>query len=544
MHVIGVDVGTTSVRLAILRLTGANDSIIELVSSHKKDISHQQKGHRFEQNSREIWEAVCECSNEAVKKANVPADSIGAIGFSATCSLVIVDDNEQSGNYSTHSHGDKKPNDIIMWMDHRAKQEAHVISQSGSTILKQIGNVCSPEFSLAKLIWLKENEPARFQSASGFFELPDWLVFKCLGCEPESSPRSLCSLVCKWGFQANSFEHCDEIKSLDASLNKFGSRVLYPGTSSGFLCQGASIELGLGSQQQIRVATSLIDAHSGSLGLLSIGRNLADAPENQELSSICCSLTGTSSCHLILSEEKNLIQGIWGPYKNVIFKDYYLLEAGQSLTGKLIEICIESHEQGKLRLAKGEKMYDIISDLNGQLANENSEFVSQLHILPFYHGNRSPLANSRLKGGIYGLSADSDTSLLQFYAATLDSLVYENRLIFETLSKKPATILVSGGLTNNSHFMQTLATVLNCRVLSLSLQDLDFMALGAGLVARNCLLNGDSPLTEASISQLEIKAFQMKTYEPQEKLINQHERRFLAFQEFVQFSLKMDKILS
>lgn len=578
MNVIAVDVGTTSVRLAIISFTGPQLNEVEVIKSHKKDIHYSQEGLKFEQNSSEIWDSICECSKKCFNNSNIRTDSIKGIAFSATCSLVITE------------QGTSRKNDVIMWMDHRAINQAHDITSSRSKVLKQFGGTCSPEFTLSKLQWLKDKDPQRFESATGFFELPDWLVYKCLSSpsllNQATCARSLCCVTCKWGYDVENDSHCDVINSLDPNIrSRIGNRILSPGSLVGYLNRSAAVEMGLLPKIQesytqdkenlvpatpddnislnIAVGCSLIDAHSGMLAMLSVPLDdQVIRDKRAEIETCFCSLAGTSSCHMLLSQEATFVPGIWGPYKDVILKDYYLLEAGQSLTGKLIEICIESHEEGKSRIESGESIHGIIESLNKQIEASNVR-TSSLHILPSFHGNRSPLANPRLKGGIYGLSSEGVKGLLEHYVATVESLAYEMKLIVETLGTKLDDLRVSGGLMKNGFYMQTLADVLCCRVVAMSLNSIDFMVMGSGLVARHAALISCSnqqsqslagtldiiplinnkPLDHNSIQDLRYKQLHLKSYYADYKQTVYHEKKYLCYKEFVQLSLRFDKIL-
>lgn len=549
INVIGVDVGTASVRLAIISFQTRNDGaeVVKVLASHRKDIYYKQDGHKFVQSSKEIWNAICYCSRHCIAKSGVRGDSIKGIAFSATCSLVI--------------EGEENENNVIMWMDHRAIEESQQITASHSKVLDQMGGSCSPEFSLSKLCWLKGHQPERLEKADGLFELPDWLVYKCLNTSSKDCPRSLCSAVCKWGFDANAHKHCELISGL-ALEEKIGSKVFGPGEVAGYLSSKGAIELGLIDELcshekenlgpiKVAVGTSLIDAHAGMLAMLSVPLN--DINIDTRLESTFCSLAGTSSCHMLLSEEAKFTTGIWGPYKDVIIKGYHLLEAGQSMTGKLIEICIETHPEGKLRMSQGEKIYDIINELNvlAQDHLEQGKLRGILHVLPTYHGNRSPLANPRLRGGVYGLSAEGPRSLLEHYVATVESLVYELKLIVETLGTKLDTILVSGGLMKNSLFMQTLADVVQCDAVRLSLEDIDFMVMGSGIVARHAAMVSTTPspgfskpLVKESIQSLVYSQLDVKTFTAKPERASYHKKRYLCYKEFVDLSLKVDKIMN
>lgn len=546
MNVIAVDVGTTSVRLAIVSFLGECQNEAEVIVSHDQEISHSQDGCKFQQKSKVIWQAICDCCRICLNQLpdyDLNQSSIRALAFSSTCSLVIQND-------ITNDDSD----DIIMWMDHRAVDEAQEISDSGSKVLTQVGGVCSPEFSLSKLVWLKAKDPERFASAKGFFELPDWLVYRCTDFGPELSPRSLCSLVCKWGYDIHG-AHCDELRSLFNGdeldmQSKLGSKVLCPGTVAGRLGTKAALELGFEPHidpSDIVIGTSLIDAHSGMLAMLP----LIASQFNSEIESSLCSLAGTSSCHMLLSKRHQFTRGIWGPYKDVILKDFYLSEAGQSLTGKLVEMCIRSHPEGKTRLEAGESFQHIVASINKDIPRQAN---STMHVLPTFHGNRSPLANPRLKGGIYGLTAEiPGCSLSEYYIATIESMAYEMKFIFESLRTHIDNIIVSGGLTKNDFYMQSLADVLQAQVVSSTFGNVDAMVMGSALVARQAVLNShlidddplahQDPLREDNIRHIEFKELKFTIFKPRDDRYSNHAKKYACYKEFVQLSQNIDKIM-
>lgn len=529
--------GTTSVRLALIEFSqdqseeGKIEQQVKVLASQERTLGHRQDGDQFQQSTQDIWDAICWCSQQCLQRTE--CNQIQGIAFSATCSLVIVQDSNKLGE-----------DDVIMWMDHRANSQAQEISnQQDNKVLKQFGGICSPEFSLSKLVWLSQNQPGRMERASGLFELPDWLVYKCIGGQTADCPRSLCSVTCKWGFDAGLLTHCDIIKSLKID-SLIGDEVLKPGSISGFLSEKASQELGLDQREGVVVGTSLIDAHSGMLAMLSVCRTVQ---VEAGFDSTLCSLAGTSSCHMLLSKASKFVQGVWGPYKDVILDGFHLLEAGQTLTGKLIEICIESHHEGRARLVNGETMYKIISDLN---ALYTPSVGSPLHVLPSLHGNRCPLGNPRLRGGVYGLAPDCclASSLLEHYIATLESLAYELKLIVDTLNQQLKQVLVSGGLMKNEVFMQILADVLCLPVRTLNLGDIDLMVMGAGLIAHHAVRlhknHSNGPISEESIANINYEQLDGHLFLPKAEKKRYHEKKFNCYKEFVDFSLRVDKLIN
>ena len=177
------------------------------VATEELTIYNKQKDF-YEQKTREIWQAFCKCVKNCLKQIGIsvigPEDPfpIDAIAFSATCSLVIVE--ERNANDEC---------DVIMWMDHRAKVEAELINKSKHDVLSQFGGVCSPEFSLAKLFWLHINDRTRFDAAQSFMELSDWMTYRCsqfVGF-PNKFPRSLCCVTCKWGYDSKNHKWRDDL---------------------------------------------------------------------------------------------------------------------------------------------------------------------------------------------------------------------------------------------------------------------------------------------------------------------------------------------
>lgn len=60
------------------------------------------------------------------------------------------------------SLGDRQSN-VVMWMDHRAAEQATRITNTGHQVLSRVGGVMSPEMQPPKLLWLKEVRGERGQ---------------------------------------------------------------------------------------------------------------------------------------------------------------------------------------------------------------------------------------------------------------------------------------------------------------------------------------------------------------------------------------------
>lgn len=275
---------------------------------------------------------------------HVDPASIKGIGFDATCSLVALD---KKFNPKAVNRSGINERNIIMWMDHRAKAESDIINKTTHEILKYVGEKVSLEMEMPKLLWLKRNLSEEWQKFGYFFDLPDFLTWKATG----SLSRSLCSLVCKWNYEYSaagkmgwnmSFLREIGLEDLaDNNFQKIGKIVLMPGVPSGEGLSQNVAEL-LGLIKGTPVATSIIDAHAGGLGMIGTDGEGISKDMSSRMSLIC----GTSTCHMAVNTKPVMVQGVWGPYFSAMVPEMWLSEAGQSASGLLLDHVISSHPAG------------------------------------------------------------------------------------------------------------------------------------------------------------------------------------------------------
>lgn len=326
-----------------------------------------------------------------------------------------------------------------------------------------------------KLLWLKKNLPIScWKHAHYFFDLPDFLTWHCTG----EDTRSLCSVVCKWNYDAErgewpeSYFQAIGLEDLaQDSFRKLGTRVVPSGQPIGTgLSMRAANDLGL--LPNIPVAASLIDAHAGALALLGCNDEL-DLELEAKLALIC----GTSSCHMSISDKYLEVRGIWGPYKDAIVPQYFLHEAGQSATGLLLDELVKSHPAYGVAIRNSgpnRHLYEHLSDVLRTMQAEQDlasvhELTRDFHIWPDFHGNRSPLADHTLRGMLSGLTLTHDErNLATLYLAVLQSLAYGTRHIVEKMEESGRRrfegIFMCGGLSKNEIFVQAHSDICNIPV--------------------------------------------------------------------------------
>ncbi|KAK3089619.1 hypothetical protein FSP39_005104 [Pinctada imbricata] len=468
-HYIGIDVGTGSVRAALVTSKGK----IVTTATQEIEVSSPLPDY-YEQSSENIWKSVIDTVKTILHTSGISKDSIHGIGFDATCSLVVLD--KDSNPVSVSPSGNSTYN-VVMWMDHRAKDQASEINDTKHKALKSVGGKVSPEMEPPKLMWLKKNlAETCWKDSAHFIELPDFLTYKATG----SLSRSLCSVVCKWLFQAdgsgkkqwdeNFMESIGLGDLLLHNASKIGSTVLPPGEPCGVgLSHQAAAELGLNPGTS--VGTSIIDAHAGVLGCLGCVPDDASfilPGMNNRMVLIC----GTSSCHMIMSEKPVFVPGVWGPYYSAILPDMWGNEGGQSASGKLVDFVVDTHpacEEAKTQAAqRNNHLHLFLNEILEKEAkfkgiNSTCKLTHNFHVWPDFHGNRSPVADPSLTGMKSGLTFACDIQNLALqYLATIQSIGYGTRHIIEENVRAGhcvKVIYMCGGLRKNPLFVQTHADV-------------------------------------------------------------------------------------
>lgn len=303
-------------------------------------------------------------------------------------------------------------------------------------------------------------------------------------------------------------------------------------------------QMGINPSREVSVASSIIDAHAGVLAMLAIHCNSGQTSiTDTDIESIFCSITGTSSCHMISSKHREEIGGIWGPYFNVILKDFFVHEPGQSATGKLLDHIVNSYKSLDGNLYDGMNTEQIYKSLSDQIAERHRNGAKNTLIVnPDFHGNRSPLADPSIMGGIYGLSLNQPLTLLDLYEAAIESLIYETKLILDSMERKPIVILVSGGLRKNPAFMQIYADVIGTPVTGMDLPNIDMMLTGSSLLARQAVLRNNGPML-SQMTGITFEGLNLTKFEPNTRYRAYHEKKYDAFFALMTCSQKLSKIL-
>lgn len=517
-YLIGIDIGSGSARAGLFNAQGEM-----LAHASRKITLFRDTGGIVEQSSEEIWQALCACVRQVVQESGIKPESVAGIGFDATCSLVVVG---EGGKPLPVGPSENPERNIIVWMDHRATEEAEFINSGKHAMLKYVGGRISPEMETPKILWLKKHRRRIYDAAWQFFDLADYLTWRASG----SLSRSACTVTCKWTYLAHEKRwDADYFRAIgleelaDEDFRRIGRHIADAGEACGQgLTAQAAAEMGL--SENTPVAVGLIDAHAGGIGTVGISggalNNLAY-------------VFGTSSCTMTSTPNPVFVPGVWGPYFSAMVPGLWLNEGGQSAAGAAIDRLIAGHpaaaeaEQQAQQAGKPLPVY--LADLTLQKTGSASraiELAEGLHIVPEFLGNRAPFADPHARAAIVGLGMETGIeSLIALYIAGISGIGYGLRQIIDAQAAegiRTENIVISGGAGQHPLIRQLLADAAGLPVLTT--QCPEPVLLGSailGAVAGGLHASVEEAMTHFSRAD--------KTLHPDPAAAEIHRRRYAAY---------------
>jgi gluconokinase len=161
---IGVDIGTTSTKAVVFTLDG------KPVAHHAVDYPLLRPATAAaEQDPEQIYQAVLETIRTSLRQCPLPTEDLVCVSFSAAMHSVIAVDAQ-----------DRPLTRSITWADNRAAAWAERIKSGmgGEAIYRRTGTPIHPMSPLAKLAWLRDEQPALFARAARFIGIKEYVFFR------------------------------------------------------------------------------------------------------------------------------------------------------------------------------------------------------------------------------------------------------------------------------------------------------------------------------------------------------------------------------
>jgi L-ribulokinase len=454
--VAGVDFGTLSVRASIFdssrgRLGSATAEYP--LFRKKEDPDHATQRHQDQ------MRALVAAMRAALDASGIPGSQVEALALDTTGSSIVP-----------VGQGLEPLDDYYLWCDHRAKEEAALITSvarsEGWPGIDWVGGVYSSEWGFAKLLhWLRHNPDKRDRMVAAL-EHCDMVVAVLCGIEdPASVPRSVCAMGHKWMWNAAlgglpPEDFLVKVDPLFAGIHaKLRGRYETSDKIAGRLTAEWAGKLGL--REGIAVPVGAFDAHWDAIG--------AGVREGDVVN-----VVGTSTCIMAIARKVDLIPGVCGVVNGSIHPSFFGIEAGLSATGDIFDAIARRAGSSVSALSQGLEKYRA-----GQTG---------LLRMTWDNGDRTVLVNPELGGVTFGWNL-THTAQDELFAA-IEGTAFHTRIILERMRSYgvPIRRVINGGgiPQKNDVLNRVFASVLNVPVLvpeqevtSLGSAIFAFMAAGA-----------------------------------------------------------------
>ena len=168
IFVLGIDVGTGGTRAIVIDGHGC---IVSSATEEHQPFASPQIGWD-EQHPEDWWRASCIAIRKAIASANLNAEEIACVGFSGQMHGAVMLDEQGSV---------VRP--ALIWCDVRTEKQCHdLIAKIGQKRLIQL--TCNPalaNFTLTKLLWVRENEPENWKRVRAVMLPKDYVRFRLTG---------------------------------------------------------------------------------------------------------------------------------------------------------------------------------------------------------------------------------------------------------------------------------------------------------------------------------------------------------------------------
>lgn len=434
MYFIGIDIGTTSVKLLAIDDRGS------VVQSAVRDYPiYFPKALWSEQNPEDWWSRSIDGLKELI--AGLNKDEIKAVSFSGQMhGLVVLDEMDQV----------IRP--AILWNDQRTDKECKYLNEEigQNKISDWTGNLALTGFTAPKVLWLRENEPENFAKIKKIMLPKDYVAYKMSGVFATDLSDASGTLYLDVKNREWSKPMLELLRISAEQLPKLFESF----QTIGMIKKELAAELGLKNDVQIVIG-------GGDQAVAAVGGGVVEPND--------CSLSlGTSgvvfaSTDQFFVDEKNSLHSFChanGKYHQM----GVTLAAAASLKWWVEEVNRSTDFDGLLNEA------------------EEAEIDDQVFFLPYLMGERTPHNDPHCRGTFIGMNMTHQRKHLT--RAVLEGVAFSLRDTFEimkTMGIGISRVSINGGGAKSKLWCSIISDVLNIEVIKLNSNE--GPAYGAAILA-------------------------------------------------------------
>ncbi len=333
---------------------------------------------------------------------------------------------------------------VKLWKHHASQPQADQINETarrmGESWLDRYGGKISSEWFFSKALQILQEDPAVYEAADRLIEAADWVIWQLTGNET----RNTCTAGYKAIVQDGAYPSREYFAALDPRFadvvdTKMSREFAALGSKAGGLTEQAASWTGLLPGTAVAVAN--VDAH------VTVPAVKVTGPGQMVM------IMGTSTCHMLVGEGLQTVEGMCGVVRDGIIPGYYGYEAGQSGVGDIFAWFVDNavppeyHEAAK---AAGLNLHQYLE----QEAAKQEPGESGLLALDWWNGNRSILVDADLTGLLIG--ATLATKAPEIYRALIEATAFGTRIIIDSFEERgiPVNELVlAGGLPERNKLL-------------------------------------------------------------------------------------------
>lgn len=478
MYYIGVDLGTSSVKLILMEPTG---DIVNTVSK-TYPISFPKPGWS-EQNPTDWYDKTCEGIKELIK--DIDKDKVAGISFGGQMhGLVILDEN------------DNVIRPAILWNDGRTTKECDYLNNEigKDKLTEYTANIAFAGFTAPKLLWVKNNEPDNFKKIAKIMLPKDYIAYRLTGvhCTDVSDASGMLLLdVKKRDWSEEMINICKISRKQLPALYESYEKV-------GCITKEAAMELGL--PDNVCVAAGAGDNAAAAVGTGTVGDGM------------CNISLGTSGTIFISSSNFSVDN-------NNALHSFDHADGYYHLMGCMLSAA----------LCNGWWMDNILKDIDYKEAQSHitKDMLGNNHVyfLPYLMGERSPHNDPLARATFTGMTMDSTrTDMTQ---AVLEGVAFAIRDSFEIARSLGINITetkMCGGGAKSELWCTIMANVLGIKVHLLKSEE--GPSMGAAMLAMVAAGEYEN-VKQAADSIVGI----CRTIEPEKDIADRYNSRYNTFKD-------------
>lgn len=396
--VLGIDIGTSSSKGVLVDFSGK----IHATAVRDHDVARPSPGH-VEMDSAIWWREAVEISRELTAAEDVRIVGVGVSGMGP---CVLVADQQAKALRPA----------ILYGIDSRAVRQIDDLNRAfgEQSIVERCGSALSSQAVGPKLAWLSEHEPDVASKARMLFMPSSWLVHKLTG-EYVLDHHSASQCTPMYDTSAHGW-YRPYAEPLIQSIEL--PRLVWPGDVVGYITGEAAKTTGI--PEGVPVIGGTIDAWAEAV---SVG---AQRPGDLMV------MYGTTMFLISTLQERATSSCLWGTVG--VLPGTYNLAGGMATSGAITTW---------LRTLLGSPDYSVLLDE----ANKSGPGANGLLMLPYFAGERTPVADPEARGLLAGLNLNHNRGDL--YRATLEATAFGVRHNIQELENLGGsvrrTIAVGGG---------------------------------------------------------------------------------------------------